>query len=492
MSDFRLAPEQWPMHIDGRPYEEDAWVGVRFPYDGSVFAWVAVGNAETVNRAVEAARRAWLVWAREPMHRRAAVVERAARLMRERKDQIAGLLTLETGRPIREMPGEVERAARILELSAQAGRVMGGRIFPTRSVEREERFLSLETREPLGVVGAITGFNFPLVLNVNKVGPALAGGNAVVLKPASATPLDALLLAEILEEAGLPPGVLNVVVGPGDEVGERLAAHPDVAMVTFTGGVAAGRRIAAVAGNHPGRTFKKVTLELGSNSANLVAEDADPDRVVERLVEGGFSASGQSCISAQRVLVEEGEGGGFAAGLERRLCAAVEKLRVGDPRDPETQVASLINETAAARLEEWIREAVDEGAEVLAGGRRLAPALLEPTLLAKVPTSCRLWREEAFGPVLCLRRVRDWEEAVRLANESDLGLQAGVFTSDLSKALYAAERLEVGAVNINEVSDFHVDQAPYGGVKWSGLGRESPEETLREMTVPKVVNVYRP
>jgi len=333
-------------------------------------------------------------------------------------------------------------------------------------------------REPRGVVLAISPFNFPLNLVAHKVAPALAAGNVVVLKPASTTPVTALRLAELLREAGLPDDCLQVVVGPGGTLGNKLVMDERVNMVSFTGSPPVGRQIASDAG------MKMVTLELGNNSATIVDEDANLELAVQRIVAGGFANSGQVCISVQRVVVHEKVYDEFMA----TLVPAVEALTVGDPLDETTDVSSLISPAEVERVKGWIQEAVDQGAKLATGGVT-EHGHLRPTVLTDVTRDMKVCAREVFGPVLSILKARDLCEAIDISNDSEMGLQAGVFTSDLNKALYAARRLEVGGVMINEVPTFRVDHMPYGGIKGSGIGREGVRFAIREMTEMKMVAI---
>ncbi len=332
-------------------------------------------------------------------------------------------------------------------------------------------------REPVGVIAAITPFNFPLNLAMHKIGPALAAGNTVVHKPASSTPVSALLMAELFEEAGLPAGALNVVTGPGGAIGDALVQHPGVNMVTFTGSVEVGARLRAIAG------LKRVTLELGNNSAVIVEDDADLDEAAVRCVAGAFAHSGQVCISVQRVYVHQRVAGEFL----NRVVEATRKLVIGHPRESSTDISSLITPAEAQRIEAWIGGAVSAGARLHTGGHRRDRATVEPAVLTAVPESNPLMRQEAFGPVLGINAYATLDEAIALVNDSDYGLQAGIYTRDLQKAFTAARQVHVGGFMINQVPQFRVDQMPYGGVKLSGTGREGPRYAIEEMTEPKLI-----
>jgi len=326
------------------------------------------------------------------------------------------------------------------------------------------------------VIAAITPFNFPLNLSLHKIGPAIEAGNAVVHKPASATPISAIRLAALLEECGLPKGALNVVTGPGGEIGDRLTFHPGIAMVTFTGSAEVGVRIRNLAG------LKRVTLELGNNSAVIVDRDADLDAAVPRCVTGSFAHSGQVCISIQRIFVHEDVRKEF---LER-FVERTRQLVIGHPHDPRTDISSLITETDAARICSWIDEAVQAGAKLLTGGKRRR-ATVEPAVLADVPPHVQISCKEAFGPVVGINSFRTLEEAIERVNDSPYGLQAGIYTRDLERAFRAARSIRVGGFMINEIPQYRVDHMPYGGVKMSGVGREGPKYAIEEMTELKLI-----
>jgi acyl-CoA reductase-like NAD-dependent aldehyde dehydrogenase len=331
-------------------------------------------------------------------------------------------------------------------------------------------------REPLGVIAAITPFNFPLNLAMHKIGPAIAAGNTVVHKPASATPLTALMMAAIFEECGLPAGALNVITGPGGLVGDLLVTDPRVAMVTFTGSPEVGLRIRSLAG------LKRVTLELGSNSAVIVEDDADLDAAVLRCIAGSYANSGQVCISVQRIFVHER----VAAEFTERMVEGARKLKIGHPHDSSTDISSLITIQEAERVEIWIREAVRSGAKLLTGGSRRR-ATVEPAILTDVPAQVKISCQEAFGPLVGINRYATLDEAIAMVNASDFGLQAGIYTRDLGKAFRAAREVHVGGFLINEVPAYRLDQMPYGGVKLSGTGREGPKYAIEEMTETKLV-----
>lgn len=451
---------------------------LRAPWDGAELARVPRTTMEDVEVVLARARTAAQGYRWTPAWKRAAILERASHLIEDNAEQIARIIAAEGGKPLKDARVEAKRGASTFRwASEEAKRTAGELIEMDADPSGEDRF-GWTIREPRGVIAAISPFNFPLNLVAHKVAPALAGGNAVILKPASNTPLTALRLAELLAEAGLPEGVLQVVVGSGRTIGNKLVVDERTNMVSFTGSPPVGRQIASDAG------MKMVTLELGNNSATIVDDDADLGLAVQRIVVGGFANSGQICISVQRVIVHQAVYDEFMA----MLVPAVAALKVGDPLDETTDVASLISDDEVARVRGWIDEAVEQGATLATGGVRDDGRLL-PTVLTDVTREMKVCAREVFGPVLSILKARDLCEAVEISNDSDMGLQAGVFTTNLNKALYAARRLEVGGVMINEVPTFRVDHMPYGGIKGSGIGREGLKYAIREMTELKMVAI---
>ncbi len=449
---------------------------LRAPWDGAELARIPTTTPDDLERVLDRARTAAAGFRWTPAWRRSAILEGTSRLIEENAEQLARLIAAEGGKPLKDARVEARRGASTFRWAAEEAKRTAGDLVEMDADPGGEHRFGWTIREPRGVVAAISPFNFPLNLVAHKVAPALAGGNAVVLKPASNTPLTALRLAELLAEAGLPDGTLQVVVGPGRTIGAKLVTDERTDMVSFTGSPPVGRQIASDAG------MKMVTLELGNNSATIVDEDANLDLAVQRVVAGGFANSGQICISVQRVVVHQAV---YDAFMER-LVPAVAALKVGDPLDETTDVASLINEGETERVKGWIEEAVDQGATLATGGVD-ADGRLRPTVLTDVTRDMKVCAREVFGPVLSILKARDLCEAIEISNDSEMGLQAGVFTNDLNKAMYAARRLEVGGVMINEVPTFRVDHMPYGGIKGSGIGREGVKYALREMTELKMV-----
>jgi len=449
---------------------------VRSPYDGTEVGRVAKHGAADVDKAVAAAGRAL----REepfPPWRRAEVLDTAARLLAERVEDFARTIAGEAAKPLKTARVEAKRAVSTFTFAAVEARRLTGETVPIDAAEVGEGRLGFTLRVPIGVVAAISPFNFPLNLVAHKLAPAIAAGCPVVLKPASQTPLSALALARLLtEECGLPDGYLHVVTGGGSEVGNALVEHPDVAYVTFTGSSEVGWAIAAKAGR------KKVTLELGNNSPVIVEADGDWEQAARTIATAGFSHAGQSCVSVQRIYVAAGIAGQFAT----MLAELVDKLVVGDPFDEATDVSALITEGDRDRVVSWIDEAVAAGAEVVAGGS-LEDGILRPTVLTGVAPDMKVCRDEVFGPVVAVQAYDSLDEALRLADDTRYGLQAGIFTSNLTSAVRAARELHFGTVLVNEVPTWRADQMPYGGVRDSGNSKEGPAYAVRQMTEERLV-----
>jgi acyl-CoA reductase-like NAD-dependent aldehyde dehydrogenase len=408
-----------------------------------------------------------------PAHKRAEILVRVAGALGRRHEEIAQTICAEAGKPLKAARVEASRAMSTFTFAAVEARKLAGDVVPMDASQAGEGKLAFTLRVPVGVVGAISPFNFPLNLVAHKIAPALAAGCAVVLKPASATPLSALLLAELEAEAGLPSGWLNVVVGSSSEIGDVLVEDERVKALTFTGSGTVGWKLKERAPR------KRVALELGNATPVIVCADFPP-LTADKIAANAFSFAGQSCISIQRVYVLEGAWDR----LVPELIPKIEALRVGDPADEETDVGPLIDEAARERVLEWVGETQGD---VLAGGDLTDEGLLRPTVIADPDPADKVQCEEVFGPVVTLTRVRDLDEALRLANSTRYGLQAGIFTGDLQSALQAAQRLEFGGVTINEAPTFRADQMPYGGVKDSGNTREGPAYAVQELTEERLV-----
>jgi acyl-CoA reductase-like NAD-dependent aldehyde dehydrogenase len=460
--------------LDGEWVETGEWKEIRSPFSGEVVGRVAQGGAAETRRAVDAAERAM----REPLpaHRRAEILDATATLVGERREQIAATISAEAGKPLKTARVEAERAVATYRSAAAEARRIAGEVVPMDASPAGTGKLAFTVRLPVGIVGAISPFNFPFNLVAHKVAPALAAGCAVVLKPAGQTPLSAFLLAELEGEAGLPPGWLNVVSGSASEIGTVLVEDERVRLISFTGSAEVGWKLRERAAR------KKVLLELGNATPVIVAEDADLEEAASKVAANAFSFAGQSCISVQRVYVQASAYDDFVG----RFLPKVEALRVGDPADEETDVGPVIDEDARERILAWIEEAKSQGAQVLAGGEE-TDGLIHPTVLADVTSEMKVSCLEVFGPLCTLTPYETIDEALELANGTEYGLQAGIFTSDVQTALAAGAGLEFGGVMVNEAPTFRADQMPYGGVKSSGNTREGPPYSVREMTEERLI-----
>ncbi len=463
-----------PLLIDGEWVETGTWVEVSSPYDGSLVARVAKAGAAETRAALDAAERA--MESPLPAHKRAEILVRVAGALGRRADEAARQISAESGKPLKAARVEVARAMSTYTMAAVEARTLAGEMVPMDASQAGEGKLAFTLRLPVGIVGAISPFNFPLNLVAHKIAPALAAGCAVVLKPASQTPLSALLLAELEHEAGLPPGWLNVVVGPSSEIGDVIVGDERVKLISFTGSSAVGWGIRERAPR------KRVGLELGNATPVIVEADADVEDAAARCAANAFSFAGQSCISVQRIYVHRDVYDDF----KTRLVPKVEALRLGDPGDEDTDVGPLISRDERDRVLSWIEQARAGGATVLTGGA-LQGELLRPTVVEQPAADAHLSCDEAFGPVCTLQPYDTLDEAIAAANATRYGLQAGIFTASIRSALRASSALEFGGVTVNEAPTFRADQMPYGGVKDSGNTREGPAWAVREMTEERVV-----
>jgi acyl-CoA reductase-like NAD-dependent aldehyde dehydrogenase len=452
---------------------------IRNPWSGETVGTVPRASASDVELALAAAVDGARAMRALPAHERAGILRRAADLLEADADGLARTISAEVGKPLSEATTEANRIPELFRLSAYEGARMHGETVPVDAHPGGEGKLGFTLRQPCGVVVAIAPFNYPALLVAHKLAPALAAGNAVVLKPASRTPLTSLRLTEALLEAGLPANGIQCLTGSGSDVGTALCADPRVRKISFTGSTAVGKRIAAVAG------VKRLSLELGANCPVVVLPDADLDQVAAATAAGGYVNAGQVCISVQRVLVDDDVYGDFLDALRPK----VEAIRVGDPFEDGTQLSALISEGEAARVEGVIREAVDGGASIVTGGDRDG-AVVAPTVVADVAPEMALSREELFGPAVAVTRVAGVDEAIALANDSEYGLGAGVFTTDVRKALRFAREVDCGSIQINWTPLWRADLMPYGGLKGSGVGKEGPRYAIEEMTELKTVVIH--
>lgn len=467
---------EYQLLIDGEWVATDERDEVRSPYSGDVVGSVPVATAQHAERAVDAAVAA-LQRGAPPQHERAESLEKARELLGERADDFARCIAEESGKPVKTAAAEVARARDTLLFSAIEARKLAGTVVPFEGSSQGAGKLGFTLFHPKGVVAAITPFNFPLNLVVHKLAPAFAAGCPVVLKPAGNTPLTAYLLAQTLLDAGWPQGFLNVITGPSSDVGPVMTSRPEVAVISFTGSTGVGHSLQE---NNP---HTPVLMELGNNTPVIVDASADVDLAASRLAATAYSYAGQSCISAQRVYVHQQIKDAFLDALTERVAA----LKVGDPLDPDTDVGPLIRSDDRDRVVGWISEAQEAGAKLRLGGAVNDDGTLQPAILDDVTPDMKVSREEVFGPVLALQPVADLDEAIRLANDSCFGLQAGIFTGDYNAAMRAARELVYGGVTVNESPTFRADQQPYGGVRDSGNTREGPAWSVRDYLEETVV-----
>jgi acyl-CoA reductase-like NAD-dependent aldehyde dehydrogenase len=469
--------DQSKLLIDGEWVATEKALPVLNPFDDSTIGEVSVATESVLDAAIAAAEAGAEDMRRLPARARAEILSRTADIVQNRAAEFTDCIIAESGKPRKYAQPEVNRAVETVRFAAEEAKRLHGETVPMDAARGSEKRRGFFIRVPLGVVGAITPFNFPLNLVVHKVGPALAAGNAVVLKPATKTPLTALKLGAALLEAGLPPKALNIVVGPGDAVGKALVRDSRIRMVTFTGSATVGETIKRDSG------LKRVALELGSNSGAVIDETANLEQALVRCLVGGFAYSGQVCIHTQRLYLHESIAEQFAA----RFVDGAEKLVCGDPVLPDTDIGPMIDRTYLARALDWVEEARAAGAEVLCGGHADRTIML-PTVLSRASPEMKVVCEESFAPIVTIETFRDFDEAVEKFNAGssmgnyDYGLACGVFTRDISRAWQAIERLDVGNVYINDSATFRADHQPYGGVKDSGLGREGPRFAIEEMT----------
>ncbi|MEF2097341.1 aldehyde dehydrogenase family protein [Bacillus sp. CFBP9009] len=458
---------------------EEKTMEVISPFNGEVVGKVNLASQEDAERAIESAHRVFHETMKKiPAYRRADILRKTADLLEERTEEFARILGLEAGKPIRDGRGEVGRAVQVLRFAADEAKKIEGELVPMDAAIGGENRIGMVRRHPIGVISAITPFNFPLNLALHKLAPAFAAGNTVVLKPASKTPLSAYMLVNLFEEAGLPEGALNLVIGNGSEVGDILVTDSRISKVTFTGSPSVGIDLRKKAG------LKKVTLELGSNSPNIIFNDGDVNAAAAGLVRGAFAFSGQVCISAQRIYVQKGVYQDFLD----QYVSLVEKLVIGNPMEENTDIGPMISEKEAIRAHDWITEAVKAGARLATGGNREG-TLLEPTVLVDVTRDMKVVCEETFAPIVSVIPFDTEEEVIAMANDSVFGLQAGVFTTDINRAMRVADGLETGGVWINETSTYRQDNYPYGGVKLSGVGKEGVKYAIEDMTEIKFVGI---
>lgn len=469
---------EYGLYIGGEWVGGDSQLAVRNKYSGEVIATISIAGADEVKAAIAAAVNAGETMAAMPAFRRAEILSRAAALIREEAEDLARTIAAEGGKALKYARIEVDRAHSVFTIAAEEAKRLHGETLPLDAVPAGEGYFGFWHRRPIGVIAAISPFNFPLNLVAHKIAPALAAGNTVVLKPASSTPLTACKLCRILEKAGLPGGALNLVIGGGGTVGEWLITDPRVDKITFTGSPAIGRSILRVAG------IKKVTLELGNASPVVIAADADLEVAAKRCAMGAYYNSGQVCVSVQRIYCQKEIYEEFLA----KFIAASSAMVVGDPLDERVDVGPMIDAQEVDRIDGWVREAVAAGARTVLGGRRDG-SLYYPTILTDVPAEMKIIQEEAFGPVASVVCCEDFDQALQQAGDSQFALQAGVFTRDIGRAFTAVKRLNFGGVIINDIPSFRTDNMPYGGNRQSGLGREGVRFAMEDMTTIQMVAI---
>lgn len=463
--------------IAGRWEKSGTVLEVQSPFDGRLAGRVHLAGPELIGRALASADEAFATLRKMPAWKRVEAISKAAGLMEERGEELARTITLESGKPIKDSRGEVKRAALTFRIAAEEAGRLGGEVVPLDIAPGSDGRFAVIRRFPVGPVLGITPFNFPLNLVAHKVAPAMACGNPIIIKPAPKTPLTALLLGEIVTEAGWPAGGLSVVACSNEHAG-LLWEDQRVRKLSFTGSAKVGWMLKERAGE------RKVTLELGGNAGVIVHGDADLEFAAKRCALGAFSNAGQICVSVQRIYIQRAVHDRF---LELFL-ESCRKIRMGDPMDEATDLGPMIEEAAAVRTEEWVKEAVAEGAKVLLGGNRKA-AFMEPTVLAGTRPSMKVCGEEVFAPVATVEPYDAFEGALEEVNRGHYGLQAGVFTRDMGRIMLAYNELEVGGVIANDIPTYRVDNMPYGGVKQSGFGREGVRYALEEMTEPRLLAI---
>lgn len=464
--------------INGKKELRDRNYDLCSPYSGELIAKVSIADKMDVKRAIDGAEEAYHTMKQLPAYKRSEILWNVAQILREQKEDLARIIALEAGKPIRTARGEIERTIVTYQFAAEEAKRNFGETIPMDAAPGGENRIGLTFREPLGVVVAISPFNFPFNLVAHKLGPAFAAGNTVVLKPASQTPLSAYRIAEIFQQAGLPDGALQVVTGSGSELSDALIKDERVKKITFTGSAKIGKEIKEKAG------LRKVTLELGSNAGLIVEPDIDIDKIIPRCVEGAFAYSGQVCISLQRIYVHEA----IYEEFSEKFVERVKQLHIGDPLEESTDISAMIHRNETNRIEAWVSEAVSQGARVAIGHIRDG-SIYSPTVLLDVTSDMTISCEETFAPIVSIVKYNELSEAINLVNNSKYGLNVALYTMNITNALEAAKKLEAGGVIINDIPTFRLDHMPYGGVKESGYGREGIKYAVEEMTELKFVTI---
>ncbi|MEA1853531.1 aldehyde dehydrogenase family protein [Cytobacillus sp. OWB-43] len=464
------------LYINGEWRDSANYADLLSPYTNKVIAEIPQASKEEVEETIEMAHQKRTAMARLTAYERAEILEELVLLFKENRQKAAEIISLESAKPLKFSLGEIDRTIETYKFAAEEAKRLTGEMIPMDAAKNGANRFGYTIEEPIGVIGAITPFNFPQNLVAHKVGPAIASGNPIVLKPASQTPLSALFLAELLDQTSLPKGAFNVVTGSGRIVGDALVENPLVKMITFTGSPAVGIGIRNKAG------LKKVALELGSNAGLIIDRNVDLEEIVAKCVTGAFSNQGQVCISLQRTYVLEEI---FPAFVEK-FAEATQALTIGDPMHATTDLSAMIHPAEQERALSWVDEAVSLGAEIITGGK-IENGVFLPTILTNVDATAKVSCQEVFAPIVIVNRISSIEDGIIAINDSDYGLQAGIFTNDIQTAFHASKALEVGGVMINDIPTYRVDQMPYGGVKESGTGKEGLKYAIHEMTETKLI-----
>lgn len=464
------------LYINGEWRDSANYAELLSPYTNKVIAQIPQASKEEVEETIEIAHQKRTEMARLTAYERAEILEELVLLFKENRQKAAEIISLESAKPLKFSLGEIDRTIETYKFAAEEAKRLTGEMIPMDAAKNGANRFGYTIEEPIGVIGAITPFNFPQNLVAHKVGPAIASGNPIVLKPASQTPLSALFLAELIDQTSLPKGAFNVVTGSGRIVGDALVENPLVKMITFTGSPAVGIGIRNKAG------LKKVALELGSNAGLIIDRNVDLDEIVPKCVTGAFSNQGQVCISLQRTYVLEEIFPTFV----KKFAEATQALTIGDPMNTTTDLSAMIHSAEQERALSWVDEAVSLGAEIITGGK-IENGVFLPTILTNVDATAKVSCQEVFAPIVIVNRIASIEEGIHAINDSDYGLQAGIFTNDIQTAFHASKALEVGGVMINDIPTYRVDQMPYGGVKESGTGKEGLKYAIHEMTETKLI-----
>lgn len=467
--------ENFSLYINGEHVKTKDNIAVRHKFTNEKIAEISKATQKDVSDAVTKAEATFLNDSLQPFERY-EILLKASLLLEEEREDFEQVLIEEVGKTKKDAMGELDRTISTLKISAEEAKRIHGEMVPLEGLMNSEKKLGFTIRVPKGVIAAITPFNYPLLLSTHKIAPAIAAGNVVVVKPATTTPISTFKLVNLLEKAGLPKGYINIITGAGSEVGEWLLAEEKVKMYTFTGSAEVGLHIKNRSG------MRNVALELGNNSPNIIHFDANVKKAASLTAAKSFHNAGQACISVQRLYVHEK----ILKEFTEAYVENVEKLKVGDPEDPDTDVGPMISEKEAKRAEEWVQEAIDAGAVALTAFKR-KESLFYPTVLSNVKHEMKVVCKEVFAPIVSIIPYKDFDEVIKAANDTEYGLQAGLFTNDMSLALNAARSLEFGGVIINDVSTYRNDVMPYGGVKSSGMGKEGPKYAIEEMTEERMI-----